>query len=623
MPRASSASSASRQPKEPRWSCGRAALTPKMRSGRSALSSNRASTNKGALVALTLQGIGIPGSVAIGRIHCGAMTARAIDARTPPPGTVAQEVARFRRALAAARRELRKVRGQIPRSTPAEIRAFVDAHLLMLQDPALNDAVVDRIRAQRCSAEWALASQRKALLVVFDTIDDAYLRTRRDDVVHTVDRLLIALAGPYPDGVDEVDGVIHVTASLDPAEVLRLHQRGVAGFVTETGGPLSHAAIVARSLRIPALVGVRDATRLVRTDEFAVLDGDAGELVIGPDADALTGYRRRQRNEARERSALRALREVPAVTLDGATVSLHANIERPEDVRSARNEGAIGVGMYRTEFLFLNRREIPDEDEQYAAYARVVDGMRGRPVTIRTLDLGADKLPSGHPDAGANPALGLRALRLGLQEPKWLIPQLRALLRAAARGPLAIMLPMVAHASEVRQFRGLLDDARASLCADGVRCADSVSIGAMIEVPGAALTAAQIAREADFLSIGTNDLIQYTLAVDRANEAVTHLYDPLHPAVLQLITTVLRAGTRANIPVSLCGEMAGDVRFTRLLLGLGLTQFSMHSSHLLSVKRIVTESDTATARRYAKRIMDKADPVRAAALLDELNAVTH
>lgn len=572
-------------------------------------------------MALTLQGIGIPGSVAIGRIHCGTMTVRAIDARTPPPGTAAQEVARFKRALAMARRELRKVRRQIPRSTPPEIRAFIDAHLLMLQDPALNDAVVDRIRAERCSAEWALASQRDALLAVFDTIDDAYLSTRRDDVTHTVDRLLVALADPLPDDVDVAAGVIHVAASIDPADVLRLHQRGVAGFVTETGGPLSHAAIIARSLHIPAIVGVRDATRLVRTDEFAVLDSDAGELVIGPDAEALTGYRRRQRDEARARTALRALRAVPAVTLDGETVSLHANIERPEDLRAARAAGATAIGMYRTEFLFLNRSEIPDEDEQYAAYARVVDGMRGRAVTIRTLDLGADKLPRDRPAAGANPALGLRALRLGLREPEWLLPQLRALLRAATRGPLAIMLPMVAHASEVRRFRELLDDARAALRADGVRCADTVPVGAMIEVPGAALTAAQIARETDFLSIGTNDLIQYTLAVDRANEEVTDLYDPLHPAVLQLIATVLRVGARAEIPVSLCGEMAGDVRFTRLLLGLGLTRFSMHSSHLLAVKRAITESDTVAARRFAKRIMEKTDPVGAWALLDELNAV--
>lgn len=572
-------------------------------------------------MALTLQGIGIPGSVAIGRIHCGTMTVRAIDARTPPPGTAAQEVARFKRALAMARRELRKVRRQIPRSTPPEIRAFIDAHLLMLQDPALNDAVVDRIRAERCSAEWALASQRDALLAVFDTIDDAYLSTRRDDVTHTVDRLLVALADPLPDDVDVAAGVIHVAASIDPADVLRLHQRGVAGFVTETGGPLSHAAIIARSLHIPAIVGVRDATRLVRTDEFAVLDSDAGELVIGPDAEALTGYRRRQRDEARARTALRALRAVPAVTLDGETVSLHANIERPEDLRAARAAGATAIGMYRTEFLFLNRSEIPDEDEQYAAYARVVDGMRGRAVTVRTLDLGADKLPRDRPAAGANPALGLRALRLGLREPEWLLPQLRALLRAATRGPLAIMLPMVAHASEVRRFRELLDDARAALRADGVRCADTVPVGAMIEVPGAALTAAQIARETDFLSIGTNDLIQYTLAVDRANEEVTDLYDPLHPAVLQLIATVLRVGARAEIPVSLCGEMAGDVRFTRLLLGLGLTRFSMHSSHLLAVKRAITESDTVAARRFAKRIMEKTDPVGAWALLDELNAV--
>ena len=567
---------------------------------------------------MILHGTGVPGSVAIGRIHLGVAPARTFDAATPPPGTVAQEIARFRRALGRARAQLRRVRARIPKATPPEIRAFIDAHLLMLQDPALDDAVVERVRAERCSAEWALTRQRDALLTAFDSIGDDYLRTRRDDVSHSVDRLLAALTEPAPGEDGPIRGVIHVTGALDSAEVLRLHQRGAAGFVTETGGPLSHAAIIARSLGMPALVGVRDATRLLATDAVAILDGDAGLLIADPDDASLAQYRRRQRSDARARSALRALRAVPAVTRDGVALSLEVNIEQPADLRAARAVGADGVGMYRTEFLFLGQSELPDEDAQYAAYARVVDGMRGRPVTIRTLDLGPEVYGG---EVGENPALGLRAIRLGLREPQWLMPQLRALLRAAARGPLSVMLPMVGHAQEIQRVRVLLAEAHAELRAAGIRAAPTVPLGAMVEVPGAALTAAHLAREADFLSIGTNDLIQYTLAVDRGNDVVTHLYEPLHPAVLRLVAGVLQAGRRAHVPVSLCGEMAGDVRFARLLLGLGLTRFSMHASHLLVVKRVLTDTDAATARRYASRILRARDPAQAWALLNELNGV--
>lgn len=569
---------------------------------------------------LMLHGIGIPGSVAIGRVLHGGAPLHAVVERRLAVGAVPAEQARYRRALAHARRQLRKVRSQIPRRTPADIRSFIDSHLLMLDDPAFGDAVTDRISTGSCNAEWALIQQREALLAVFDRIDDPYLRTRRDDVAHVVERVLAELSGPLPDDEKPAGGLIQVAESLGPADVLRLHQRGAAGFVTQTGGPLSHAAIVARSLHMPAVVGVRDARRLLRDGESIVLDSADGVVLAAPDQRAIECYRKRQRSEARARAALRALRDVPTLTRDGLAVALLANIEQPGDLRAVRRAGATGVGLYRTEFLFLNRGKPPGEAEQYAAYAKVVDRMRGRPVTIRTLDLGADKGVAGRPATGDNPAMGLRAIRLGLREPDWLMPQLRALLRAAARGPIEIMLPMVAHPVELRQFRELLAHAHAELKARGVRCTGEVPVGVMIEVPGAALAAAQLARHADFLSLGTNDLIQYTLAVDRGNDEVNYLYDPLHPAVLKLIATVLNAGRRAGVPVSLCGEMAGDARYTRLLLGLGLTRFSMHPSRLLEVKQALTTADTAAAKRLSARLLNCIDPQRATELLDQLNA---
>lgn len=564
---------------------------------------------------LMLQGIGVPGSIAIGPVRHGRPLQVVVE-RLLAPAAVNAEVARYRRALAHAQRQLRKVRGQVPRRTPADVRSFIDSHLLMLRDPALSDAVADRIREFRCNAEWALRMQRDALLAVFDSLDDAYLRTRSDEVVHAVDRVIALLAGEE-DSEAPVDGTIHVAAALGPADVLRLHQRGAAGFITESGGPLSHAAIIARSLRMPAIVGVRDARALVRAGDIAILDGDNGLVLVTPDRAATEHYRKRMRIGERRRVALRTLRHLPARTRDGVTVTMLANIEQPADLRAARVGGADGVGMYRTEMLFLDR-DPPDEAEQYALYAKAVDGMRGGTVTIRTLDLGADKAVPGRA-VTENPALGLRGIRFGLREPGWLLPQLRAILRAAARGPVEVMLPMVTNPAELVAFRASLDQARAELAARGVRYADPVAVGAMVEVPAAALTAAQLARSADFLSIGTNDLIQYTLAVDRDNDEVDYLYDPLHPAVLKLLAGILRAGNRAGVPVSLCGEMAGDPRFTRLLLGLGLTRFSMHPSHLLEVKEAVRAADATTARRTALRMVAARDAQRAAVLLNELN----
>lgn len=566
----------------------------------------------------TLRGIGIPSGVCVGRVRHGGRTTVAVVERELGFGAIAGEIARFRKALAAARKDLRRVRARIPRRTPAGIRSFIDADLSMMSDPALSDVVCARIESERRNAEWVLAAQRAALLGVFDGVEDPYLRARRDDVTHVVERLLVALAGPSDDD-DDTEGVVFVAETLDAAAVLRLHQRGAAGFVTEGGGPNAHAAIVARGLSMPAVVGVHGARAALAVDALAALDSDTGTVEVDPDEDTLRTFRARHRAQLKARSELRAMREVPARTADGRPVTLLANIERPEDVRAVRAAGAAGVGLYRTEFLFLDRRSAPDEDEQLRAYLRVVRGMRGLPVTIRTLDLGAERVEPGHV-AGENPALGLRAIRLGLRDPRWLLPQLRAILRAAATGPVEIMLPMVAAIEEVRRFRVLLERAARELDAAGITHADPVPVGVMIEVPGAALAAQRIAREVDFLSVGTNDLIQYTLAVDRADDTVDDLYDPLHPSVLKLIVGVLRAGNRAGIPVSLCGEMAGDTRFVRLLLGLGLTRFSMNAARMLEVKQVLTTTDATTARRFATRIVNAADTRRAYELLDALNS---
>ncbi len=567
---------------------------------------------------LMLHGIGIPDGVAIGSARHGLAPIHAVVERELQTTDIQKEVTRYRQALARAQKDLRAVKRLIPRNTPADVRSFIDAHLLMMQDPALVDAVIERVKSQSVNAEWALVQQRDALLEIFDSVDDPYLRTRRDDVAHVVERILAGLAGPIVEP-EISEGSIEVAEALGPAEVVKLHQRGGAGFVTESGGPLSHAAIIARSLGMPAVMGVRGARTLLRAGEAIIIDARAGIVLASPDQASIDHFRRRQRQQAKDRRALRAVKDMPTVTKDGLAISLLANIDQPDDLRAARALGVAGVGLYRTEFLFMNRPEPPDEEEQFAAYSKVVDGMRGKPVTIRTLDLGADKVALSRPPSGDNPAMGIRAIRLGLREPTWLMPQLRALLRAAARGPVEIMLPMVTHPVEVRQFRALLSQAHAELKAAGILCNADIPIGVMIEVPAAALSADQLARAVDFLSIGTNDLIQYTLALDRGNDEVNYLYDPLHPAVLHLIAKVLRAGRRAGVPVSMCGEMAGDPDYTALLVGLGLSRFSMHTAHLLEVKQVLTRTDSQESRRLAARILRIREAYRARDLIAELN----
>ncbi|SEQ78836.1 phosphotransferase system, enzyme I, PtsI [Solimonas aquatica] len=563
-------------------------------------------------MSLWLTGIGVSRGIAIARVQKLQAGDLEIPERALAAGEVDAEVMRFAAAHGIARQQLREVRAQIPAGTPSDIAAFIDTHILMLDDRSITDGTVQTIRNQRINAEAALRKTRDALIAVFEQMEDPYLRTRRDDVSHVCGRILRVLLKSerqLPQRSGQTEPFLVVADDITPADIILLSQQHVSAFVTEYGGPLSHTAILARSLGIPAVVGLRDARRLLRDGETVVLDGEAGHVLADPDALALDFYRAKQRAQAQYRANLIRLKGREAISRDGLHLRLLANIELPEDAKVAQENGAEGVGLYRTEFLYMNRKDLPSEEEQYEAYARIVQAVAG-PITIRTLDLGADKqVDSGRSQGPTpnNPALGLRAIRLCLKEPDLFRVQIRALLRASSLGRAQIMLPMISSVQEFRQACAVIDAARLELIAEGKQLSGEVPVGAMIEVPAAALAAPWLARQARFFSIGTNDLIQYTLAIDRVDDEVNYLYDPLHPAVLQLISRTIEAGNAAGIEVAMCGEMAADPKYTRLLLGLGLREFSMHPEALLEIKQIIIESDVGALRKEVASLMQSQD----------------
>ena len=576
-------------------------------------------------MALAIHGIGVSRGSAIGRVHLLYRDQLEVSEYAVPRRYIDDEVRRFEAAVMEARSQLSRVRERIPESASADITAFIDTHLLMLQDSSLTAAPVALIRERQCNAEWALKTQRERLVKIFDEMDDPYLRSRREDVVHVINRILRVLIKGADSGAEPKDvrleGRVVVADDLTPADTVLMQHQGIVAFVTEFGGPLSHTAILARNLGIPAVIGARGARRYLRDEETVVVDGEQGLVLTAEDALIAEHYLRKQRDQRRERARLAVLRTAPAVTRDGVSISLQANIELPEDVQQALQAGAEGVGLYRTEFLFMNRETPPPEEEQYSEYRRVVKDLKGRPVTIRTLDLGADKQVDGGRGQGplaTNPALGLRAIRLCLKDPELFRPQLRALLRAAAEGPVRLMVPMLSSLHEMRQVLSIVEDVKHQLTEEGLPYDARLPIGGMIEVPAAAIAAELFAKHLRFLSIGTNDLIQYALAIDRVDDEVNYLYDPLHPAVLRLIHGTIEAGRRCRIPVSMCGEMAGDPRYARLLLGLGLAEFSMHPSALLEVKKIVRASDTAELRASVRRVLRCRDPDRLPRLLEQI-----
>ncbi|MGM3275230.1 phosphoenolpyruvate--protein phosphotransferase [Ralstonia sp. 24A2] len=567
----------------------------------------------------TLHGIPVSRGIAIGRAHMLARAALDVSHYLVDEDKLDAEVERLRSARAAVRGELVTLKRDLPADAPEEMGAFLDVHAMILDDALLSQVPETLIRQRRYNAEWALTTQLEELIRQFGEIEDEYLRERKADIEQVVERILKALAGapalapaPVAVGCDPDAGMIVVAHDIAPADMLQFRGQTFAGFVTDLGGRTSHTAIVARSLDIPAAVGVHNASALIRQDDIIIIDGDTGIVIVDPSVAILEEYRHRRSEGELQKKRLERLRHTPTVTLDGTQIDLLANIEMPEDAAAAVKAGAVGVGLFRSEFLFMNRRgALPDEEEQFRAYRTAVESMQGLPVTIRTIDIGADKPLDIRDDVfetAPNPALGLRAIRWSLSEPAMFLTQLRALLRASAFGPVKILVPMLAHAREIDQTLDLLTRAKASLDADGLAYDPTVKVGAMIEIPAAVLILPVFLRRMDFLSIGTNDLIQYTLAIDRADNAVAHLYDPLHPAVLQLIARTIREGHLAGKPVSVCGEMAGDSTMTRLLLGMGLTEFSMHPSQLLSVKQQILRSDRPRLMREADRLLHTCEP---------------
>ncbi len=571
-----------------------------------------------------LHGAAVSAGITIGHAHL-VSSARLEAAHYEIPETaVPAEIFRFDAAIARAKQELAALEGQIPEDAPGEFSAFINLHRMILEDSSLSQAPRELIRERRTNAEWALVHQMEKLVEQFEQMEDQYLRERRQDIEQVVERVLKALAGaqgasaPLPSAEHNLIVVAH---DLSPADMILFKRHQFGGFVTDVGGVTSHTAIVARSLNIPALVGLHHARHMIRENDLLIVDGLQGVLVVDPDAVVLGEYRLRQSQHGLERQKLKRLKTTPSATLDGTPVELYANIELPQDVGEAQESGAQGVGLFRTEFLFMNRKILPSEDEQFEAYREVAKAMDGRPVVIRTLDLGADKAPSGSEEVEMpNPALGLRAIRYCLAEPQLFLAQLRAILRASKFGKVRILLPMLAHAHEIDQSLGMVKQAKQQLKDKGIGYDESVEIGGMIEVPAAALALPMFMRKLDFLSIGTNDLIQYTLAIDRTDDAVAHLYDPLHPAVLNLIARTIRAANRGGTPIAVCGEMAGDAQLTRLLLGFGLRNFSMHAQQLLEIKERVLRTNLAEAQPLAQRVLRQSDPARTRELLAKLNA---
>jgi phosphotransferase system enzyme I (PtsI) len=530
------------------------------------------------------------------------------------------------------RAELEQLRSNVAHDAPPEVKAFLDLHRMILDDSLLCDTPRDLIRSRLINAEWALTIQLEEVCRQFDALDDDYFRSRSQDVRQVVDRVLRHLAGarppvPAPDRKPsgEGEGMILVASDLAPADMLHFRDADgprLAGFITELGGPTSHTMILARSLGLPAIVGAIDARERIHRGDLLIIDSDAGEIYVRPDDTTLALFRQRLTRQTEARTALRKLRGKSSRTLDDVPVELMANIEMPDDVQDAIDAGADGVGLFRTEFLFMNRDDLPSEDEQYEAYARVARAMKGKPVVIRTLDIGADKVLNAsarasvlrqaeHHDSSTepNPALGLRAIRYCLAYPELFMTQLRAILRASAEGTVRILVPMLAHVHEIRRLLEYLTLAKEQLNACQLAFDPHIAVGGMIEIPAAALHLKPFCQNLKFLSLGTNDLIQYTLAIDRTDAAVAYLYEPLHPAVLQLVHQTIRTGEKAGIPVSVCGEMAGDLALTELLLGMGLRRFSMNAGQILTVKQRLLELDSRAAARLTARIMRLHDPI--------------
>ena len=583
------------------------------------------------MTSFSIHGVGVSSGIAIGQAHLVSNALLEVVHYQLPKHLIDDEIKRFSNAIATVKYDLEEVNSSLRKNTPAELGAFIGTHLMMLADKSLSEIPKDIIRNEQCNAEWAIKLQMDDIVDQFEKIEDEYLRERKQDVIQVVERVIKVLLGhPSQLTTEQQTSVLHqerklilVAHDISPADAIQFKQHQFAAFITDVGGVTSHTAILARSLNIPSIVALQRARDLINDGELIIVDGGLGVVIVSPSREILAEYKLRQEQWELEQQKLQRIKSTKAVTIDGTHIELFANIEVPEDVTAVKASGATGIGLYRTEFLFMNRREMPDEEEQFIAYKTVAEAMKGAVVIIRTLDLGADK--QMNPDSivnCANPALGLRAIRYCLSEPQIFHTQLRALLRASYFGNIKILVPMLSTLSELRQTKLLLERAKLSLRKQNIAFNENIALGGMIEIPAAAINAEAFAKELDFLSIGTNDLIQYTLAIDRTDDTVAHLYNPLHPSVLKLISMTIKAGEKLGKSVSVCGEMAGDSKLTKLLIGMGLRQLSMHPSHILSVKQQILQSQLSQLSTNARKVLGLTDLEKIEPLVAKFNRPT-
>lgn len=580
-------------------------------------------------MSIVLHGIPAGKGIAIGHAHLVTRGAMEVPQYDIAPEYIETETARFEAAIKATRKELEKLRNAIPENAPTELGAFISLHLMLLTDATLSREPLDILKEQKINAEWALKQQSDKLSAQFDSIEDAYLRERKQDMLQVVLRIHNHLLGQSNElnlSNNPFEDTILIAHDLSPADTVLFKEHQITAFVTDAGGATSHTAILGRSLDIPSVIGLHNARKLITENELVIVDGINGILLIDPDEVVLAEYRRLAQEYRSHKRELNKLKKTAATTADGVNIELLANIESGEDIKALHNFGADGVGLFRSEFLYLNRDTMPSEEEQYEAYSSIVKKMKGKNLTIRTVDLGVDKNPrwfgqNATPNGSLNPALGLTGIRLCLAEPLMFRTQMRAILRAATHGPIHMMWPMITSLTEVKQCLIHLEAAKKQLDERGIAFGE-IHIGCMIEIPSAAMMVGSILKLIDFVSIGTNDLIQYTLSVDRSDDCVSYLYQPSHPAVLKLIQHIIRTANRMEKSVSICGEMAGDINFTRLLLGMGLRRFSMNPNNLLAVKNIVLHSDTAQLEDEAIKILRNEDPDKSEKLLKTLNCIS-
>ena len=574
------------------------------------------------MTCFSIHGIGVSNGIAIGKAHLISNALLEVVQYDIDIKNVPNEIKRFDNAIASVKVELNKIKSQLPSNSPGELGAFIDTHIMILSDKSLSAMPRAIIENERCNAEWAIKKQMDSVVNQFDQIEDEYLRERKQDVIQVVERVIKVLLGHSNQIAvkNKEKSTILVAHDISPADALHFKNHKYAAFITDGGGVTSHTAILSRSLNIPSIVALQNARTLIRDNDLIIVDGTQGIVIVNPSLDIQKYYKQLQDTWGDEEEKLQRIKTKKSITKDGSPIHLFANIEVPNDIVSVNASGATGIGLFRTEFLFMNRQDMPDEEEQFLAYKKVAEAMGKKPVTIRTLDSGADKQTAlNNKKISPNPALGLRAIRLCLSEPKVFMAQLRAILRASHFGNIKILFPMLSSISELRQTKLILERAKASLRKEKIKFNEKILIGGMIEIPAAAISADIFAQELDFLSIGTNDLIQYALAIDRTDDAVSHLYNPLHPAVLKLIALTVKSAHKYKKSIAICGEMAGEPKLTKLLIGMGVEQLSMHPSHILRVKQQVLSSSIKNMKASVHKLLSLNEVDKIETLLKRIN----